>query len=151
MSLGNINIEGARIIFRNFSGEPGKFNAKGVRSFCVLLDADTAQDLAADGWAVRYLNPREPGDEPQAYLKVGLRYDILPPKAMVITSKKKTLLDEDTIGTLDWAEIQNVDLIIRPYEWTINGKSGVKAYLKSIYVTIVEDKFEAKYSDIGEE
>ena len=146
--LNNISIEGAKIIFRNFSGEPGKFNAKGVRSFCVLLDADLADQLSADGWNVKVLRPIDSDDEPQPYLQVSVKYDVKPPRVVVITSKKKTLLDEDTVGSLDWAEIQNVDLIITPYEWEVNGKHGVKAYLKSLYVTIVEDEFEEKYRDL---
>ena len=52
------------------------------------------------------------------------------------------------VETLDWVDILNVDLIVRPYEWTVNGKSGVKAYLQSIYVTIEEDPLEIKYSEM---
>ena len=52
------------------------------------------------------------------------------------------------VETLDWVDILNVDLIVRPYEWTVNGKSGVKAYLQSIYVTIEEDPLELKYSEL---
>jgi hypothetical protein len=50
---------------------------------------------------------------------------------------------------LDWVDIINVDLIVRPYAWTVNQKSGVKAYLQSLYVTIEEDPLEIKYSDLS--
>ena len=144
----NITIEGARIIFRNFSGKEGKYNAPGNRNFCVLLDEDLADDLIRDGWNVRYLRPREEDDEPQAYMQVKVAFGNIPPTIVLITSRGKTRLGEDTIDILDWAEIRNVDLIIRPYNYDVSGHTGVKAYLKSIYVTISEDELENKYMDV---
>ena len=144
----NIVIENARIGFRNFSGEEGRFNPKGKRNFCVFLDTELGEKLQDDGWNIKWLEPREEGDEPQAYLQVAVSYEHFPPKIVQITSRGQTILDEDMVGVLDWAEIENVDLIIRPYNWKVNGKSGVKAYLKTMYVTIYEDEFAQKYKDI---
>lgn len=146
----NITIENARIIFRNFSGEEGKFNAKGDRNFCVLIDDEDADILTLDGWNIKWLKPRDEEDKPQAYLPVKVNFNNIPPKVILVTSRGKTKLDEDTVGSLDWAELENVDLIIRPYDWNVNGKTGRKAYLKAGYFTIVEDAFESKYYDVPE-
>lgn len=146
----NLTIENARIMFRNFSGEEGKYNRKGDRNFCVLLENTVAGQLALDGWNIRYLKPRDndPDDLPQAYMPVKVSFENFPPQVYLITSKSKTQLDEDNISTLDWAEIERCDLIIRPYNWEVNGKTGVKAYLKTGYFTIAEDAFADRYSDI---
>lgn len=144
----NIVIENARIGFRNFSGAEGKFNPKGRRNFCVFLDTELGEVLQDDGWNIRWLEPREEEDEKQAFLQVAVSYNNIPPKIVQITSRGQTILDEDMVGVLDWAEIENVDVIIRPYNWEVSGKKGVKAYVKSMYVTILEDEFAHKYNDI---
>lgn len=146
----NISVANARIGFRNFSGKEGRFNAAGKRNFCVFLDRDIGQRLQEDGWNIRWLHPRTEDEEPQAYLQVEVSFRNIPPTVVQITHRGKTMLDEDTIGSLDWAEIANVDLIIRPYNWEVNSSHGVKAYLKSMYVTLNEDEFADKYSDIPE-
>jgi len=144
-------IEDARIIFRNFAGAEGRFNAKGKRNFNVLLDDDTADAMLKDGWNVKYLQPRleEEDAKPQPRLEVAVHYGAgQPPRVVMITTKGKTSLDESMLPILDWAEIENVDMIIRPHQWEVSGKTGVKAYLKSIYVTIREDELERKYMDV---
>ena len=144
-------MEGVRIIFRNFEGKEGQYNRAGDRNFAVLLDDDVANAMAEDGWNVKWLKPREDEEDeaPQAYLQVSVNFDKgRPPRVVMITSRGRTNLDESTVEMLDWADITNVDLIIRPYEWSVNGKTGIKAYLQSIYVTIEEDELERKYAEL---
>ena len=146
----NLVIEGARLIFKNFAGEESKFNRKGNRNFCVILDEDQAHELMDMGWNVKELNSRE--DEPPAYyIQVSVSFDNIPPKVLLISGRTKTVLDDTTIDSLDYAEISNVDLIIRPYNWEVNGKTGVKAYLKTMYITVVVDEFASKYDDMEED
>jgi hypothetical protein len=143
-------MEGVQIIFRNFAGREGQYNREGDRNFAVLLDEQVAHDMAEDNWNVKWLRPRneEEGETPQAYLPISVNFKGRPPRIVLVTSRGRTNLDESQVEMLDWVDIINVDLIVRPYEWTVNQKSGVKAYLQSIYVTIDEDPLEIKYSEL---
>lgn len=150
--LQNVILQDHRIVFRNFSGAEGRFNPKGRRNFNVILTDDEAVNMERDGWNVKYLQPREEDQLPTPRLEISVHYSerATPPTVVLITSRGKTRLTEDMLPILDWCEIANVDMILRPYEWEVNGKTGVKAYLKSIYVTIVEDALELKYADVPE-
>jgi hypothetical protein len=148
---GTVVMEGVRIVFRNFAGKEGQYNREGDRNFAVLLDDTVANAMAEDGWNIKWLKPREDAEEDetdQAYLQVSVNYKGRPPTVALITSRGRTNLDEDTIDMLDWADITNVDLIVRPYSWEVQGKTGIKAYLKSMFVTIEEDVLERKYAEM---
>ena len=157
--MDNIIIENARIGFRNFSGKEGKFNPAGRRNFCVFLDYDVATKLQEDGWNIRWLDPREPGEEKQAYLQVTVNYEFenLQPKVVVISSRGMTVLNEETVSMMDWVEVKpvdpktgkgGIDITLRPRKWEVSGKSGIKAYLKNMFTHIVEDELESKYYDV---
>lgn len=138
-------VEDARIIFRNFEGKEGQYNRKGERSFAVVLEQEVADALVADGWNVKYLSPQDEGEPETPYIQVSVNFNNRPPRVVMITSTSRTNLTEESIEVLDWAEIQHVDLIARGYDWEVNGKTGTKAYLKSLFVTIEEDELERKY------
>lgn len=142
-------MEGVRIVFRNFEGKEGPYNKAGDRNFAVILTPEVANAMADDGWNVKWLKPREEdeGEEEVPYLPVSLRYDVFPPNVTLVTSNSRTQLDESTVEMLDYADITNVDLIVRPYEWSVNGKGGIKAYVKTMFVTIEEDALVRKYSE----
>jgi hypothetical protein len=142
-------IESARLIWRNFEGKAGPYNVAGTRSFNVIIPEDVAQVMAADGWNVKLKEPREEDDEPFYFLPVAVAFDgARPPQIFVMPEGnlgRRTRLDADAVSMLDWANIVNADLMVRPYEWTTNGKSGIKAYLQSLYVVIEQDPLAQKY------
>lgn len=139
-------VEDAKIMFRNFSGKEGQYNREGDRNFAVVIPDDIAAQMVVDGWNVRQLDPREEGDEPTPYVQVSVNFSNRPPRVVLLTSTTRTQLDENSVAVLDWADFKTVDLIARGYEWSVNGKSGVKAYLQSLFVTIEEDALERKYA-----
>lgn len=153
----NLSMGDVDLIFCNFSGKPTKINPTGgVREFGIVLDPDNAQALSDEGWNVKeYISKHaEPEDGPTYYLPVSIRFDVFPPNIWFITSRNRTRLVENTVGMIDnmLNDISNVDVVIRPYNWGPNarGESGVKAYIKTMYVTVEEDEFYEKYADIPE-
>ena len=144
-----IIIRNAKTMYRNFSGAETKFNKAGDRNFCVVLDdLEFARKLQEEGWNVRWRQPRDEDDTEMAYLSVAVKFNRIPPQILMVTQKGKVALDESSIDKLDWLEFTNVDLIINPSKWEVSGKSGIKAYLKTLAVTIYEDELITEYSDI---
>lgn len=143
---GIVQIDDARIIFRNFSGEPSKFNREGDRNFAVIVeDQEVADALIKEGWNVKIKPPREEGDEPFMYLPVKIKFNDRGPSVYLKTGDAMNRLDEESICCLDNIDILGVDLDLRPYDWEVNGKTGRTAYLQSIHVTQQVDRFAERY------
>ena len=145
---GTLQIEDARIIYRNFSGVGSKFNREGDRNFAVYIpDEDIAEELKERGWNVKIKPPREDGDDPFMFLPVKIKFNDRGPSVYLVTGNKKTPLNENTVSCLDDIDILSVDLDIRPYDWEVNDKTGRTAYLQSIWVTQEVDRFASRLMD----
>ena len=150
--LPDVTMEGVTLLngqFKNFSGEERKYNPAGSRNFAVQLEPGLAQQMLDDGWNIKYLQPRDEGDDGVHFLRVKVKFNQFPPRVVLVTSRGRTQLPEDMVGMLDWIDIANVDMIVRPYAHDFQG-GGIAAYLKSIYVTVAEDDLEKKYANVPE-
>lgn len=132
-----LQIDEARICYRNFRGEAGKFNKEGERNFSLVIpDEEVANDLIERGWRVKIRAPREEGDTPFMHLPVKVNFNSRGPKVYLKSGKRTLELDESTVNMLDSVDITSVDLDIRSYDWENSfGETGRKAYLMNIWVT----------------
>lgn len=130
-----LQIDEARLVFRNFSGEASKYNREGDRNFAIIIpDEDIANAMIKEGWNVKIKQPREDGDEPFMYLSVKVKFNDYGPNVYLVSDNKTNRLDEYSIDCLDKISILSADLDIRPYDWEVNGRTGRTAYLQSIKV-----------------
>lgn len=139
---GILQVDDARIIYRNFSGNGSKFNREGDRNFAVIIeDPELADELIAQGWNVKIKDAREEGEPPFMTLAVKVKFNDRGPNVYLQSGNNRVRLDEESISCLDNVDIINVDLDIRPYDWEVNGKTGRTAYLHSMCVTQEVDRF----------
>ena len=137
-----LQIDDARIIYRNFAVRGDKYNREGDRNFAVVIpDEDMANDLTKLGWNVKIKPPREDGDTPFMFLPVKVKFNDRGPNVYLKTGNVQNRLDEESVGLLDNIDIIGVDLDIRPFDWDVNGKMGRTAYLQSIRVVQDVDRF----------
>lgn len=146
----DVTLEGVRLVFRNFSGTPDRFNKTGKKLFSVVLPQDVADELSAQGWNVKRRDPRDEDDDPLLFLGVEARFNNYPPEIWMVVGRKRILLDDVSVSTLDHARILDADVVLAPYPYQLEegGEWGIKAYLRKMYVTIEEDELDAKYSDL---
>ena len=157
---GVIQIDDARIVYRNFRGEGSKFNREGDRNFAVIIpDQEIADELIAKGWNVKIKPPRDEDDAPFMYLPVKVKYDEKDldeegnpkgPSAYLTSGNNMIKLNFHTISCLDDIDIACVNLDIRPDNWTMpNGSCGTSAYLQVINVIQDVDRFHSTYEEFN--
>lgn len=149
---GILQIDDAKIIFKNFEGRGDKFNREGDRNFSLLIeDPDTADALIKEGWNVRIKPGRDEEEGPFMRLPVKVKFTDYGPRVYLKTGDRMNELDEESIGCLDQIDIESVDMDIRPFDWEVNGRTGRTAYLQSLHVVQRIDRFAARYANMGED
>lgn len=142
---GILEINDARIIYRNFEGRGDKYNREGDRNFAVVIpNQEIADELIEAGWNVKIKPPRDEDESPFMFLPVKIKFNGRGPQVYLRTGNRLNRLDEESVGTLDQVDIRSVDLDLRPYQWDVNGKTGITAYLQAIEVTQEIDRFAAR-------
>lgn len=145
-----LEIEDARVIYRNFEGVASKYNREGDRNFAVIIPNDEIKDVLVEaGWNVKIKPPRDEDDTPFMFLPVKVKFNSRGPAIYVKSGDKVAKLTEETVGMLDEIDIQSVDLDVRPYDWEVNDKTGRTAYLQAINVVQNIDRFGDVYTQEG--
>lgn len=152
-----LTFEDVQLVFRNFAGRARPpYDPPGSRSFNVIItDHAIAEQMIADNFNVKQFNERE-GDEEGTprdyYTKVKVNYDgIRPPRIVLVTDRGRTTLEQSQVEMLDAAEIKTVDFTANVREWDKDGVPHYTLYLRTMYVTIVEDPLDAKYMQMDAE
>lgn len=151
-----LQIDDARICYKNFKGERSMYNQNGDRKFSLIIpDEEIAEQLTnhtnelGAGWNVKIKAPKEPGEAPFRHLEVKLRYtDRSQPTIRLVSGDKVTMLTEQTVGILDDMKISKVDLDIRPYDNESRFGAHRTAYLRSmvVYQYMEEDRFASRFA-----
>lgn len=169
---GNIIIENAVIINKNFKGEERRHpetkkivNSKGATNFCVALNeevADFLSEFRLSNDPERSFNvqvrPSKDRDgniiegDPLIFIQVKVNYpEAYPnlwPEIKMFSSKKERKMTKEDIHEIDGIYINNADVKIKPRPYTMDdGRIGLSALLKKLNFDIVEDDFDAKWGD----
>lgn len=166
---GTLQIDNARILFKNFRGEGGPFNNEGDRNFSLIISGgmiddgrtparevdaeEMAQILMNEtnrygaGWNIKIKPPREEGEDPFMHMKVKISTKNGCPPIYVNSAGNVRRLDEESMGMIDDIAIRYVNLDIRPYDGEMRGEAFRSAYLDSIEVIQEIDRFTARYAE----
>ena len=145
---------------RNLAGDIKKSNSmfpNNKRTACIIISNEQAEQMAAEGYDIKWTKPRE-GENTKnfvskAFLNVELKYrnkfnEMIkyPPKVyLVIDNETPVLLSEETVGQLDDIRVKNVNVVIHPS--IDEASNSLKPYIRIMYVeqNIDDDPFAQRY------
>ena len=151
-----LNIEDAKILWPNFSGEATKFTREGDQYFTLLIPTEEMYEALMDDvndfgvpWNVKYSEPRSEEEDPFIRMKVKVKFNEYGPKVYLKSGNRTVELDEKSIACLDRMATSNVDMYIRPFDGEANGKPFRAAYLQSMHVTqdLYADPYASRMDD----
>ena len=164
---GNLNVERAAMIYKNFSGKPTRVNpAGGKRTFSLALSREFAEKLSDMGWNVKVKEVRDQLAEGEITRTVSWQEYIAnfqtefdhaliyteivvnenseyPPKVYRVSEfngeKTMALMPPEQWYRLDESELMNVDISIHPYTHgrSLANPDAKKGYLKTMYAMSV--------------
>lgn len=147
-----LDLQNAELImnFRNFRGiDRGKYPTS-YPNFAVYVPEELVPEMLKDDWDIHEDNYHiAEGEPPRHYINVKVRFnsenEALQPQIFVNSNGKLTKLDKDTLGRLDYDEIEHVDLRVNGSYSERNGKRY--GYASRMVVDIKPDWFDQKYGD----
>lgn len=135
----DITLENVWIMFPNFGGRVTDHNKLGSREFSVKLDPAVGTELASQGLNVKFPSEEQPNGK--VFLPVTLSNGpTVQPwiKVVLVNDGVGTILDvndPEQLAMLDTiAPGARANLILSPYHWTVGTNSGIKAYVKKLYI-----------------
>jgi hypothetical protein len=150
--IDNIELDDANIKW-NWSHFDGKdmFSGTGDYNFTVIFPEEQARQLMEEGWNIREHEGYEEGDPPEFTLKVKISYRFEEPKIFLLKGEnRKIKATEKDLPDINRATCERIDVIIQPSRWVHGQKSGISAYVKELYATIKQSRFEERYADYEE-
>lgn len=146
--LPQINIKGARIIYRNFQGGPSidrksgrDYNRDGSRYFSILLDPEMAKDFEARGMNVKWPHTKEgqldTERDPWVQIKVSVGREVRPFVRLYLVDgdhvERLNNASDSQMKLLDdmWMDRElGSNLVLNQNEWTDdNGLKRISLYL----------------------
>jgi hypothetical protein len=137
-------IVGHKMIWRNFEGKLGRFNAEGQKNFNIVLDKEGAEFLMDEGFKVKFKEPKIEGEEGIYTLKINVNFGgYKAPEIWMKNNHGNTQLNKDDVKILDWADIVEYFLVFNP-----NIKpDSMTAYLDKLLCTVQESEYESQFFD----